>query len=276
MLVAWFNTYVLLYHTRNLAPCCLLEAFEHSNKVVDAHLLRLKHFKVELVLAGVAKNNTACLVVGCNNDECLVLVLLVELVGFGNGCVEVEHLVNHCGCIIPVRCVVNFAALYHHEETILLALLAKEIYSGLCNLCKCQVVGSAVNGIRNLLGNVLLVEHHLLCLLRLCHVVVISACNGIALLLGSAVEVTALFGSALCITAGIEVIAGLQHPLCNLVIVVAVYVVGIECRWGSVVDAHGGGNAHCHAAVLGMECNTVDIVALGVLSNAAVVRLAAC
>ena len=213
--------------------------------------------------------------VGCNDDESLVLVLLVELVSLLNGSVEIEHLVNHCGCIIPVRCIVNLATLYHHEETLLLVLLAKEIYAGLCNLCKCQVILCAVNCIRYLLGNVLLVEHHLIGLLCLSLVIIISACNCVALLLGSAVKVVTLCCAALCIATCVEVIVGLQHPLCNLVVVVAVSVVCVECRWGSVVDAYRCCNTYSHTCVLGIKGDAVDVIALGISANAAVACLVA-
>ena len=56
-------------------------------------------------------------------------------------------------------------------------------------LCKGQVVGCAVNGVWYLLGNILLIKHHLVGFLGLCFIFIISAYNCVALFLGSAVKV---------------------------------------------------------------------------------------
>ena len=216
----------------------------------------VESLEVEGVGAAVSEHKAACLVVGCHNDKCLLGVFLVKLYRLGYGCVEVEHFVEHGGCVVAVRCIVYLSALYHQEETFL-AFVGKEVYRSVGHLCKSEVVGCAVYCIRYIFAYILLVEHHLFRVVGLCEVVIVSAGDGVTLFFGFCIEGLALLGGALGVAAAIKVVVCGEHLLCYLVVVVTALVVGVESAGCGVVYAHGGGNTHGIACLFGCVSNAI-------------------
>ena len=66
-----------------------------------------------------AHYQTACLVVGADNNDGLIGVLLVELVSYLDGLVEVNNLVDAGTYIVAVASPVNLTALNLEEEAVL-------------------------------------------------------------------------------------------------------------------------------------------------------------
>ena len=64
--------------------------------------------------------------VGGDDDEGLIGVLHVKLVGYADGLVHVDGLVEDGGGVVGVAGVVYLTPFYHEEEALLLALLAHE------------------------------------------------------------------------------------------------------------------------------------------------------
>ena len=121
--------------------------------------------------------------VGSDNDECLVGMLLIEFVCHLHGVVHIYHF-GYERQVVGMACPVNLSTLNHHEETVLFSLLFhQEIDSRPGNVCQCQVIVLAVECIRYaimvyLVGLISLQENHPSCALGLVLIVGVSSRYG--------------------------------------------------------------------------------------------------
>ena len=90
----------------------------HSARVVACREAALY---ASFVLVAVDERESARLVVGCNNDECLA-VFCRPLHHLTNGLVEVERLLHEHIELVEVSVVVELRAFDHHEEALLVAV----------------------------------------------------------------------------------------------------------------------------------------------------------
>ena len=91
----------------------------------QACLLCVKQVKVKLILA-TPEGESASFVVGSDDDESLVGMFLVELVGYAHTAVHGNELFYVCCAVVGVASLVYHATFHHKEETVLL-LLREEV-----------------------------------------------------------------------------------------------------------------------------------------------------
>ena len=82
-----------------------------------ASLLGMQSSKVELILP-VTKSESTRLVVGSDDDEGLLGMLQIELIGYSDGLVKIDDLMEYGSGIVGMGCIVNLAALDHEEEAL--------------------------------------------------------------------------------------------------------------------------------------------------------------
>jgi len=244
-------------------------------------LLVLKRLQVEGVVA-VAECHAARLVVGCDDDEGLVGMLLVESIGEVQGFVHVDGLADGGGSVASVAGVVNLAALDHHEETVAVAELGD---GGLNDLGEGEVAVGTVDGIRNGLafegsvGGVLGGhENHLVGTEEPLGLVV-TARDGVAVGFAEVIEVgcggIVLVDGFVEARAAEEIEAGGCQLGADIVVVIALGGMCVVGGRGGMVDSHGGHDANSPALALEACSDTLHGLAIGCDANHAVVGLLA-
>ena len=101
-------------------------------------------------VVAVSERETACLMVGCDDNKRLLRVRFVELIGNAHGFIHVPSLAERRCCIVAVAGVVDHSALHHHEE-----LLIPIVEEGDCradDLREGQVSVLAVDGVRQVIA----------------------------------------------------------------------------------------------------------------------------
>ena len=192
-------------------------------QLADGHALVAHNFEVQFVGA-TSQCETTGFVVGGNDDEGFIGVLLIEFVCHLDGVVHVNYFGDEAQ-VVGVACPVNLTALHHQEESVLLALLlGEEVYGCAGDVGQGKVVLFAVECIGDasavlLAGFLALEEDHAVGLLCLLLVFLVSAGNGETFCLGLLIEVGTAVGVLGLdkVRSAIEVVSALHQLLANLV-----------------------------------------------------------
>ena len=229
---------------------------------VDALLLEAQQIRMQLV-GPLTHHQSACLMISRYDDDGLVGVLLVELVGHLHGFVHIQHLVHSITDVIAVAGVVDHAALDLEEETIL--LFAHEVVDASAhNLLQRQVVLVLIQGVGDVVAAQFLVlvvaleEDEFVGLATFLLILLVTASeDGVAGSLGLVAQCgLALLGiGAMEVAAGEEVEATLAQILANLVVHIAVGLMTVEAGWGGVCDGYVRGHAHSSTGFLRPHSN---------------------
>ena len=208
--------------------------------------LILQAVEVQLVRT-TAQGQASGLMVGRDDDERLLGMLLIEFVGHLDSRVHIDNLVE-CGCgVIGVASPVYLAALKHKEEALLVAV-HQVVDTALGYLPEREVVGLAVQLIGQAggidacrLGR--LEEDYPVGAGLLGLEILEAAGYGIAALAAQLVEVLSVLVGLEKLGAGKEVKLGVNQLQTYLVVHVAVLDMGIECAGRGVVHGYRGRNA---------------------------------
>ena len=191
--------------------------------------------------------------IGGNDNESFVWMLLIEIVCHLHGIVHVNQFGDKCK-VVGMACPVYLAAFYHHEKSVLLTLLLhQEVNTRTSDVSKREISILTVEGIRYAIAVGLtclfaLQQNHLFSIRSLILIVGIATGNGKTLAVslfiqGIAIRIFGISGDGE-IRTGIEVIGALNELLAYGVLLVALLHMCIEgCRSG-MVDSHTGGDAH--------------------------------
>ena len=244
---------VLGEESLDLLPCYLVvslaaQSLKLASESTIAALLVGEELEVESISTGaVAHSETACLMVGSDNDESLVGVLEVEVVAELDCTVGSSHLSEGSGSIVRMTRVVDLASyLVHEEEAFLLGILAiEEIDLGTYLIDDGDLILAMVDPVRQVLWldiavGLELEEDELVGRSLLCLIVFETAGNGIARVSNYLMQRTKVFlvaSSLVEIGTTEEVEARSSKVETNLVVVVAGRLMSILCTWSSMVDA---------------------------------------
>ena len=203
--------------------------------------------------------------VGSDDDECLVWMLLIELVSYLHGIVHIDEFADESG-VVCVASPVDLAAFYHEEEAIAKSLLlheevdtcASDVLQGKVVLRTVECIGDAT--VVNFACSLSLEENHLVGLLALLLVVLVAAGNGVTASLSLCIEVwTAIWIVGLNeITSSKEVKARAWQLRTNLVSHAALWNMRVESRRSRVIDAHTGRYADCRTCIMSPLSNACN------------------
>ena len=221
----------------------LLLGVQLALQLHGTHALRSNSLEIQLI-GTFAEGKATRLVVGTDDDERLVGMLLVELVGDADGVVHVDELGDE-DRVVCMAAPVNLAAFDHQEEAVLLVLLLHEEVDGsACDVLQREVVLCAVDGIGDraalyLAGFFGLEENHLLSFLGLLLILLVAAHDGEATLLCLLIEVGTAIGvlGLVEVRSAEEVDIRLGELFAYLVVFASLSDVSIEGSGCGVVDA---------------------------------------
>ena len=229
---------------------------DNTREAYMAYLLRLQDSEVERIGA-IAQGEATCLMVGSDNDECLLGMLLVELVGHADGLVEVHRLLQ-CSCsIVGMAGIINLATLDHEEEALLVTLVVEVVDSSGCDLSQREV---ALTGIKSIGQRVLhrigfLDEQHLIFTVIQCLIFFITTYDGIPRFTGKVVEVRSRWIIRIVflgkVTACKELKARSRQLSAYFVIVVTTLLMGIERCGSGVIDRNARSHTHLDTTIVG-------------------------
>ena len=167
-----------------------MQAVEIASVFFSTHLLELQQVGVEFIGAA-SQDDAARLVVGRDDDERFVGVLLIKLIGHLHRVVQINRFEESRRCVVGVAGIVNLSALNHQEETIfLLLLLREERDASTRDVLQRQVARLAVDGVRQTRAVVVawgrrLQEDELLRLLTRLLELLVAAGDGVSRLLAA-------------------------------------------------------------------------------------------
>ena len=233
-------------------------------------------------IAAASQAEAAGLVVGGDDDECLLRVFLVEVVGHFDGFVQVHHFVHGGGYVVVVAGPVYFTS-FDHEEEAFVVVPGQEVDGAFGDLLQCEVAWPAVDGVGQAggVGSFFLNQHHLAGGVALGLVFVDATGQGVSGLLNLGEDAGCL-SSVVCAvgfeesSACIEVESGGEHVLGNLVVHAAVGLVGVEGGRCGVVYADAGGDAYFASGAFGLFGHAGQGLFVGVDADGSVVGFRAC
>ena len=125
------ETEVLAVETFHILPAGFGCLFEELREAVGEDprgaFLVLEEVQMEGIIA-VAERQTACLMIGGDEDECLVGVREIEIIGDLHGVVHIPSLADRGSCVIGMAGIVDHTTLDHHEEALVSGI--EEGYGG--------------------------------------------------------------------------------------------------------------------------------------------------
>ena len=125
------ETEVLAVETFHILPAgfgCLFEELREAiGEDPRGAFLVFEDVQMERIIA-VAERQTACLMIGGDEDEGLVGVREVEIIGDLHGVVHIPSLADRGSCVIGMAGVVDHTTLDHHEEALVAGI--EEGYGG--------------------------------------------------------------------------------------------------------------------------------------------------
>ena len=131
-----------------LLPRRFLIVFEELGKAVREYpcrtMLVLEQVQMERIIA-VTKRESAGLMVGGDDDEGLVRMSEVEIVGYAHCLVHIPYFTNRRSGIVAVAGIIDHTAFDHHKEPLVTRI--EEGDGGGDDLRKGQVAGLAVDGV---------------------------------------------------------------------------------------------------------------------------------
>ena len=218
----------------------------------------------------------------CDHNQCFFRMFLIEFISYFDSIIHVFHFVEHSSGVIGVACPVNFTSFYHQEKAFIITF-SKEVNSTFRNLCQCQIILFAINGIRQTrrIGSFFLNQDHLFCFCSFCLIVIVTTCYCISCFFKNRENARSFFlvisgGRFQETTACIKIEIGFRQIKSDFIIHITIRLMCIECGRSSMIYTDRSRYAHLFSSFLCLFSNSLNGTFIFSYGNSTIIGFLSC